>query len=125
MTATLGEDAFRELADFAPVVIWRSGVDKSCGFFDAPWLAFTGRTLEEELGSVLALARRNTRPRRPMSAIAAERAGAVRPLTTRLRQRRLHERVARQHESNVAMYWDESILVAAPAQACIRPRSDS
>ena len=44
----LGE--FKELADNAPVMIWRSGTDMLCDFFNRPWLAFTGRTVEQELG---------------------------------------------------------------------------
>ena len=34
----------------APTMIWRSGVDKSCDFFNPWWLAFTGRTLAQECG---------------------------------------------------------------------------
>jgi PAS domain S-box-containing protein len=34
----------------APVMIWRSAVDKGCDFFNPWWLAFTGRTLAQELG---------------------------------------------------------------------------
>ncbi|MCB5173589.1 MULTISPECIES: single stranded DNA-binding domain-containing protein [Microvirga] len=59
----LGEREFRELADFAPVMIWRSGLDKLCDWFNKPWLDFTGRptlskpieirNLEEALEKVL------------------------------------------------------------------------
>jgi len=42
---------FRELADEAPVMIWRSGVDKLCDWFNKPWLAFVGRSLEQEAGN--------------------------------------------------------------------------
>jgi PAS domain S-box-containing protein len=42
---------FKELADHAPVMIWRAGPDKLCDFFNKPWLDFTGRSLEEELGN--------------------------------------------------------------------------
>jgi PAS domain S-box-containing protein len=44
------EGRFRELADSAPVLIWMLGPDKSGMYFNKPWLVFTGRKLEEELG---------------------------------------------------------------------------
>ncbi len=44
------EERFRNLADTAPVLIWVTGPDKLCTFFNKPWLDFTGRTLEQELG---------------------------------------------------------------------------
>jgi PAS domain S-box-containing protein len=45
------ESRFRIVADAAPVLIWMSGVDKLCTFFNQPWLDFTGRTLKQELGN--------------------------------------------------------------------------
>ncbi len=45
------ETRFRTVADSAPVLIWMSGPDKLCNFFNKPWLDFTGGTLEQELGN--------------------------------------------------------------------------
>jgi two-component system, LuxR family, sensor kinase FixL len=45
------ETRFRSLANTAPVLIWMSGTDKLCNFFNQGWLDFTGRTLEQELGN--------------------------------------------------------------------------
>src|SRR5262249_36015675 len=44
------ERRFRLMADRAPVLIWMSGTDKRCTWFNRQWLEFTGRTLEQELG---------------------------------------------------------------------------
>ena len=45
------ESRFQIVADAAPVLIWMSGVDKLCTFFNKPWLEFTGRSMEQELGN--------------------------------------------------------------------------
>ncbi len=45
------EARFREVANAAPVLIWVSDDTKACTWFNEPWLRFTGRTLEEELGA--------------------------------------------------------------------------
>src|SRR6266480_5186269 len=45
------EARFRTVADAAPVMIWMSGTDKLCTFFNKPWLDFTGRGLEQEIGN--------------------------------------------------------------------------
>jgi PAS domain S-box-containing protein len=45
------EHRFRIVADAAPVLIWMAGVDKLCTFFNKPWLEFTGRSLEQEMGN--------------------------------------------------------------------------
>jgi PAS domain S-box-containing protein len=45
------ESRFRIVADSAPVLIWMAGVDKLCTFFNKPWLEFTGRSLEQEMGN--------------------------------------------------------------------------
>ena len=46
-----GEERFRLVADAAPVLIWMSGPDKLCNYFNQPWLEFTGRPIELELGN--------------------------------------------------------------------------
>ena len=45
------EERFRLLADTAPVLIWQSSNDKLCTYFNKPWLDFTGRSMEEEVGN--------------------------------------------------------------------------
>jgi two-component system, chemotaxis family, CheB/CheR fusion protein len=49
------EERFRNMADTAPVMIWVSGHDKACLFFNTVWLRFTGRTMEQEVGNGWAL----------------------------------------------------------------------
>jgi PAS domain S-box-containing protein len=44
------EERFRLMADTAPTMIWMSGTDKLCNFFNRGWLNFTGRTLQQEFG---------------------------------------------------------------------------
>jgi len=45
------EQRFRLVADTAPALMWMSGTDKLCNYFNKPWLDFTGRSMEEELGN--------------------------------------------------------------------------
>lgn len=40
---------FRTLADSGQALVWTSGRDKRCNYFNAPWLAFTGKSIEQEL----------------------------------------------------------------------------
>ena len=42
---------FRHVADSLPVLVWISGVDKLCTWFNRSWLDFVGRTMEQELGN--------------------------------------------------------------------------
>jgi len=44
------EERFRVMADTAPVMIWVAGPDGLVTFFNVPWLRFTGRPLDQELG---------------------------------------------------------------------------
>jgi PAS domain S-box-containing protein len=45
------EARFRLVADSAPVMIWMSGTDRLCTYFNKPWLDFTGRSIDQELGN--------------------------------------------------------------------------
>jgi PAS domain S-box-containing protein len=45
------EARFRALADTAPVMIWMSDTRNLGTYFNRPWLEFTGRALEDELGT--------------------------------------------------------------------------
>jgi PAS domain S-box-containing protein len=45
------EERFRLVANTAPVLIWMAGPDKMCTYFNQPWLDFTGRLIENELGN--------------------------------------------------------------------------
>jgi diguanylate cyclase (GGDEF)-like protein/PAS domain S-box-containing protein len=42
---------FRTLANSGQALVWTSGTDMGCDYFNEPWLRFTGRTLEQELGT--------------------------------------------------------------------------
>ena len=44
------EGLFRLVADSLPLLVWISGSDKRCTYFNKPWLDFTGRPLESEIG---------------------------------------------------------------------------
>jgi PAS domain S-box-containing protein len=46
----LGESEFEELADNAPVMIWRSRPDKLCDWFNKPWCDYSGKGLDELFG---------------------------------------------------------------------------
>ena len=41
---------FRLVVDGLPLLGWISGTDKRCTYFNKPWLDFTGRPLESEIG---------------------------------------------------------------------------
>jgi PAS domain S-box-containing protein len=44
------EARFRHLADHAPALVWTTDPEGRTNYFNRPWLDFTGRSLEEELG---------------------------------------------------------------------------
>ena len=45
------EERFRMMADSTPIMIWMSGTDKLCTYFNRKWLDFRGRTMAEEMGN--------------------------------------------------------------------------
>jgi PAS domain S-box-containing protein len=45
------EVRFRTMADAAPMLIWESGIDGLCNYFNQTWLDFVGRKSEQELGN--------------------------------------------------------------------------
>jgi len=42
---------YKVIVENAPNLIWRSGLDAKCYYFNKTWLDFTGRTFEEEYGN--------------------------------------------------------------------------
>jgi PAS domain S-box-containing protein len=45
------EERFRTMANSAPTMIWISGVDKLCTWFNKQWLEFVGQTMDGEVGA--------------------------------------------------------------------------
>jgi PAS domain S-box-containing protein len=45
------EERFRLVANTAPVMIWMAGTDRLCTYVNQPWLEFTGRPLDAQLGN--------------------------------------------------------------------------
>jgi PAS domain S-box-containing protein len=45
------EQRFRVITDASPILVWMSGTDKLCYYFNKGWLDFVGRTLEQESGN--------------------------------------------------------------------------
>lgn len=45
------EVQYRNLANSGNALIWTSGTDKLYNYFNEPWLSFTGRTMEQEMGN--------------------------------------------------------------------------
>ena len=44
------DELYRLVADSLPLLVWISGPDKRCTYCNKPWLDFTGRPLESEIG---------------------------------------------------------------------------
>jgi PAS domain-containing protein len=47
-TAKEDDRLFRLKADLAQVLVWTSGPDKACTYFNRHWLDFTGRPVRQE-----------------------------------------------------------------------------
>jgi PAS domain S-box-containing protein len=45
------KELYLKIFEDFPALIWRSGLDKLCDYFNSTWLDFTGRTMEQELGT--------------------------------------------------------------------------
>ena len=45
------EQRLRAITDATPIMVWMSGTDKLCYYFNKGWLDFVGRTLERESGN--------------------------------------------------------------------------
>ena len=45
------EQRFKVITEAMPVMVWMSGTDKLCTYFNKSWLDFVGRTLEQERGN--------------------------------------------------------------------------
>lgn len=50
MNGDMVDNEFRELADNAPVMIWRARTDKLCDWFNQPWRDFSGKNLDQLFG---------------------------------------------------------------------------
>ncbi len=47
----LDYEQYRLIVEWSPNMIWRSGTDGLCNYFNKTWLEFTGKTQEEEMGN--------------------------------------------------------------------------
>lgn len=48
---TIADEQYRIIVESSPNMIWRSGKDALCDYFNTTWLNFTGRTMEQEIGN--------------------------------------------------------------------------
>ena len=46
----LSYSEYKAIVEFSPNMIWRSGTDANCNYFNETWLKFTGKKLEDEVG---------------------------------------------------------------------------
>lgn len=47
----LTREEYKLLVEQAPIMIWRSNLTMKCDYFNKVWLAFTGRTMAQEIGN--------------------------------------------------------------------------
>jgi PAS domain S-box-containing protein len=47
----LTHQEYRTIVEQAPIMIWRANLTTECDYFNQTWLAFTGRSLEQEVGN--------------------------------------------------------------------------
>jgi PAS domain S-box-containing protein len=45
------EERFQVVTNTAPMLVWMSGTDKLCTYFNKAWLSFSGRSMDAELGN--------------------------------------------------------------------------
>lgn len=51
MKEELSREEYRLLVEKAPIMIWRSNITMECDYFNEIWLAFTGRSMRQEIGN--------------------------------------------------------------------------
>ena len=51
MKEELSREEYKILVEKAPIMIWRSTVTMECDYFNEIWLAFTGRSMQQETGN--------------------------------------------------------------------------
>ena len=49
-TTIRSRDFYLTLFEDFPALVWRSGLEQERNYFNRPWLVFTGRTIEQEMG---------------------------------------------------------------------------
>jgi len=42
---------YQAIVEFSPNMIWRSGLDANCNYFNETWLKFTGKKMSDEVGA--------------------------------------------------------------------------
>ena len=47
----LNHEEYAALVEQAPILVWRSDLGMGCDYFNHQWLAFTGRSFEQEFGN--------------------------------------------------------------------------